>query len=334
VKASVVVATFNRKVPLAALLDSLSRQDLPREEFEVVVVDDGSREEAAPVVIPFSSAMQVTVLRQANAGVAVARQRGVEASRGRIVIFLDDDMRVRPSFVRSHIEAHANHDDRVVMGELLPDARIDNMPLFERFHARMLKRVAADFDARGTFRGHDVYTGNLSLSKELFLRAGGFDASFHIEDVELGVRLEGAGATFVFSTEASSVHASDHTSLDSWLQRSTRDGSDWVKLTRRHPSVTDASPWRHFRNANPALRPFFATAVALPKLTPFLSRAVFRGAVAADRVGLDRMAVAATTVVYGLQYFAGVREETGPLWDVISAYRKYRRDARYGPARK
>jgi glycosyltransferase involved in cell wall biosynthesis len=329
-KASVIIATYNRKARLAALLGTLARQDLPRAAFEVVVVDDGSREEAAPAAEPFRAALEISVLRQENAGVAVARQRGVERCQGRIVIFLDDDMLVQQDFVRLHLEAHEGHDDRVVMGRLLPDARLREMPLFERFHARMLDRMAREFAARGTFRGHDVYTGNLSLSKALFLRAGGFDPSFHIEDVELGVRLEAAGASFVFSTEASSVHASDHTSLESWLRRSARDGRDWVKLARRHQAAVDASPWRHFRHANPALRPFFAAAVALPALAPPLSRAVLRGAAAVDRVGLDRAAVAATTAAYGLQYFAGVREETGGLREVIAAYRGYRRAAREG----
>src|SRR5262245_43653123 len=92
VKASIVVATYNRKGPLARLLATLAKQTVPRDDYEVVVIDDGSREDASPVAESFKEAMQVAVYRQANTGVAIARERGVEKARGRIVIFLDDDM--------------------------------------------------------------------------------------------------------------------------------------------------------------------------------------------------------------------------------------------------
>jgi GT2 family glycosyltransferase len=326
-RVSVVVATYNREEPLVRLLTSLARQTLPREEVEIIVVDDGSRVDVAALVAPFERDLRITLLRQANSGVAIARQQGVERACARTIVFLDDDMLVKEDFLAQHLAVHEGHDDRVVMGRLLADAKLAEMPLFERFHARMLDRMAQEFSRRGTFSGHEVYTGNLSLPREFFLRVGGFDPSFHIEDVELGVRLEEAGAKFFFSTEAASVHASDHTSLEKWLARSKRDGRDWVRLARKHPAVRAASPWRHLRSANPLLRPFFGAAVALPRAAPTLARLVFRGATRADVLGLDRVAVAATTVVYGIQYFAGVREETGGLRDVVTDCRAYLRGA-------
>ena len=131
------------------------------------------------------------------------------------------------------------------------DPSTEGLPLFERFHAYQLEKVAHRHAAAGTFAGHEVYTGNLSLPRALFLRAGGFDPAFFIEDVELGVRLERCGATFVFSREAAAVHASDHTSLEGWLDRCHREGRDWVRLARKHPWAHDASPWSFMSKANP-----------------------------------------------------------------------------------
>jgi glycosyltransferase involved in cell wall biosynthesis len=325
IRASIVVATYNRMEPLACLLATLARQTVPRGEYEVVVVDDGSREDVTPLAARFIPSLQMSVLRQTNSGVAVARQRGVEHARGRIVIFLDDDMLAAEDFVAQHIAAHEGHDDRVVMGELLPDSKIRDMPLFERYHAYQLEKAAERYFSTGTFSGRDVYTGNLSLPRELFLRAGGFDPTFHIEDTELGVRLEQLGATFVFSREVATVHASDHTSLDAWLARSVKDGRDWVHLARKHRAAPNVSPWRFFLDANPISRVVFATVVLAPRLAPTLARLVFYGASRADAFGLERGMLSAMTLLYGIQYFNGVRVETGSLGEAIEDYRACKR---------
>ncbi len=323
IEASVVVATYNRSEALARLLGTLAKQNVPRDLFEVVVVDDGSREDARPVAARFTSSLQIAAIRQKNSGVAVARERGVHEARGRIVIFLDDDMRVPRSFVAEHIAAHAGYDDRVVMGELLADEKLAEMPLFERLHAYQLEKAARRYAASGTFAGQEVYTANLSLPRELFLRVGGFDPAFFIEDVELGVRLERAGAALVFSRKAPAVHASDHTKLHKWLDRCHLEGRDWVRLARKHPSVLGASPWSFFRNANPFSRPLFAAAVVAPAAAPALARTIFSGALGADALGADRAVAALMTLVYGVQYYGGVRKETGSLRDALRAYRAY-----------
>ncbi len=327
IKASIVLATYNRKEPLKRLLETLARQNMPREQWEVVVVDDGSREDATPTAMAFAKTIQIDVLRQANTGVAIARQRGVERARGRIVIFIDDDMLCAEDFVAQHVAAHEGHDDRVVMGELLPDPHLSSMPLFERYHAYMQTKCAERHAKAGTFSGKDVYTGNVSLPRELFFRAGGFDPAFFIEDVELGVRLEKVGAKFLFSREAATIHASDHTSLESWLRRSIVDGRDWVKLARKHPTPSTLSPWRFFVDANPLARSFFAAVVVAPKAAPTLAKLAFFGASKADSVGWDRGMLSAMTLLYGIQYFEGVRKETGTLRNVLDDFRDYRRKA-------
>lgn len=325
IAASIVIATYNRSGPLKKLLAKLAAQDVVSGTYEVVVVDDGSDIDPGPVVEAFARRIPITFVRQANAGVAIARQRGVESARGRYVVFLDDDMLVFADFVRKHIEAQADSDDRVVMGELLPDAHVADMPLFERFHAEQLARSAQKHASTGGFRGVDVYTGNLSMPRALFLRSGGFDPDFFIEDVELGVRLERCGARFVFSRDAVAVHASDHTSLAAWLARSEREGRDWVKLARKHPAEKSANPWKFFLDANPLSKAAFAAVVAVPRMAPWLARAAFGGAEAVDAVGFDRATLSAMTLVYGIQYFRGVRAESGTLKSVIDGYRAARR---------
>ena len=331
-RASVVIATYNRPERLAGLLRGLAAQDLAHDEYEVVVVDDGSEQPVDAIVAQLAGALSITHFRQANAGVAVARQRGVERARGRIVIFLDDDMAVEPDFVRRHLELHEDHPDRVVMGRLKPDARLADMPLFERFYATMLERTAQRCGPGGTFAGHEIYTGNLSLPRELFLRVGGFDPAFFVEDVELGVRLQAEGAEFVFSFDAASVHASDHVSLQRWLARSVVDGSDWVQLAHKHPDALEATPWRHLRDVHPLARPFLWLALLAPKRAPFVARALFACGAAVEKLGFGRAAVSATTVVYATQYFVGVRQAYPTLAAALGDYRTWQRRSDMPPS--
>jgi glycosyltransferase involved in cell wall biosynthesis len=67
-KFSIVVPTYNRPESLRRCLQSLAQLDYPRDAFEVVVVDDGSRQQLDDVVADFDQAIAVQLIRQANAG--------------------------------------------------------------------------------------------------------------------------------------------------------------------------------------------------------------------------------------------------------------------------
>lgn len=322
---SVVVATFNRQELLRRLLEQLDRQSVDPARFEVVVVDDGSDEDARDKLADLETRYALHVERQENAGAAAARQRGVERARGEIVVFLDDDMQIAKDFLEKHLERH-DAPDAVVLGRLRPDAALATMPLFERFYARTMASQNDELAGGKPLRGHNIYTGNVSMPRELFLRAGGFDPEFRaLEDEELGVRLEKAGARFVFANEAESVHGSDWTSMKKWMARAYRDGKYQAKLAKKHPDTPESSPWRFFPDLNPVSRPFMALSLAAPKAASVVAGAAIRTASALDKLGLEPVAIAGMTFVYGVQYYRGVREETGTARDVRREYREWKR---------
>jgi serine acetyltransferase/GT2 family glycosyltransferase len=326
VELSVVIATFNRQDLLRRLLEQLDAQTLDPTAFEVLAVDDGSKEDTRAKLADLATRMKVTIERQDNAGPAVARQRGVERAAGRVIVFLDDDMQVSPTFLEAHL-AHHGEDDTVVLGRLRPDAKLNEMPLFERFYARVLAKQGDDFaSGKEKVRGHNIYTGNVSMPRELFLRVGGFDPAFRaLEDEELGIRLEKAGARFVFADDAESVHGSDWTSLRKWMDRAMRDGVYQTKVSRKHPDAPESSPWRHLPNLNPISRPFMAVALGAPRAAGVIATAALSAASALDKIGLEPVAIAGTTFVYGLQYYRGVRQETGSVGDVAREYSEFKK---------
>jgi GT2 family glycosyltransferase/serine acetyltransferase len=321
---SVVIATYQRAELLRRLLENLDAQTLDPASYEVVAVDDGSTEDVRTKLADVKTRYALRIERQENAGAAAARQRGAESARGEIIVFLDDDMAVAPDFLEKHLAKH-DAPDTVVLGRLRPDAKLADMPLFERFYARVMAHQNDEL-ASGTrpVRGHNIYTGNVSMPRDLFLRAGGFDPVFRaLEDEELGVRLEKAGARFAFANDAESVHGSDWTSAKKWMDRAYRDGVYQTKLAKKHPDMPESSPWRFLPNLNPISRPFMSLSLAAPAAARLVASGAISAATAFDKIGLEPVAIAGMTFVYGIQYYRGVREESGE--SAREEYREFKR---------
>ena len=91
---SVVIPTYNRPERLANCLEAISQLDYPRDRFEVIVVDDGSKIPLDSVVEPLQQKipeLQLKLIRQENAGPAAARNRGAAEAQGEFLAFTDDD---------------------------------------------------------------------------------------------------------------------------------------------------------------------------------------------------------------------------------------------------
>ncbi len=108
---SVVVPTHNRKDKLSACLDALERQTVLPQEFEVIVVDDGStdgtREALASRRFPFA----VRYIRQEASGPAAARNLGIAESSGEHVLLIGDDILADERLIEEHLLGHAANPD-------------------------------------------------------------------------------------------------------------------------------------------------------------------------------------------------------------------------------
>lgn len=318
-RVSVVISTFNRLPLLQELLGALGQQTLGADRFEVVVVDDGSRQPVAPALALRHDPYPLTVLTQANAGAAAARHAGIMKATGEVVIITDDDMLVPPEFLAEHVAAHdAGHT--LVLGHIAADQTLDEKPLFERFHAEQLaKFVAHHKEQPTTVRGVMVCTGNVSFRRADYLAVGGFDQSLgRSEDRDLGVRLQQAGAKLYFAEKARTTNRSDHTDLSVWMRRNYNYGVYDSRIHHKHPDRLDADPWHFLFLVNPVSRGLLLTAVASPPVGKLLSRAAYKAAETVDRArafhpAFERVAIAGATLTYGLEYFRGVREEAGSL---------------------
>ena len=325
---SVIVATYNRSPSLARLLGLLADQTLSPDQFEVVVVDDGStppaRDALAALLAPAALPYAVRVIAQANAGPGAARHRAISAARGTLLVIIDDDMRVGRDFLAEHLAAHPRGSRRVVLGRLRPEPGM-RLPLFERFQLAKLERLAADV-AHGTRRagGGDMYTGNVSLARADYEAVGGFDPALRLsEDAELGMRLEQAGLDFALSDAAEAWHASDHTSVAQWMRRAVAYGVSDARIADKHHGRPAANPWRFLFMVSGISRPLLLLTILVPAIGRVLAWTAVGASVTLAAVGAERLALAGTTLVYGLQYYAGVRAQAGSRRAALGGLRRY-----------
>jgi glycosyltransferase involved in cell wall biosynthesis len=192
---SVIVPARDAAATIEATLHALAAQDLD-EEFEVIVVDDGSRDGTADLAEAAGDG--VVVVRGPAAGPGPARNAGARRATGSLLAFTDADCRPRPGWLRAGREALARAE--LVQGVVVPDPAADRGP-FDR--------------TISVSREHGLYeTANMLVRRELFERLDGFADPLAArigkplgEDVWFGWRARRAGARVAFSEATIVEHA-------------------------------------------------------------------------------------------------------------------------------
>lgn len=230
---SVVVATRDRARRLGSLLAALVDQTLPRESFEVVVVDDASSD-ATPSALA-NGAVEVALRHERPRGPAAARNTGWRAARAPLVAFTDDDCRPEPGWLRAGLAAAAGAPGALVQGRTRPEPA-DEHRLGASPRARSIR-----IDSLGPF----YETCNVFYPRELLERTSGFDERITTpgsEDTDLALRAFEQGARAVFAPAAIVNHAVSEPTLAQAV-RFTRRWRTLAWLVKRHPSLRGRFPW-------------------------------------------------------------------------------------------
>src|SRR6185503_19644585 len=110
-RVSVVIPTYNRKAQLVECLAALERQTVLPQEFEVVIVDDGSTDGTEAALRERTFPFQLQYHRQSNQGPGTARNFGIAVAQGELVLFIGDDIFADPRLLEAHLVAHATRPD-------------------------------------------------------------------------------------------------------------------------------------------------------------------------------------------------------------------------------
>ena len=319
---SIVIPTYNRRQMLMRTLPTVFEQDLPKDEYEVVVVVDGSDDGTAEWLRGLRPPCALRVLEQPNQGMAVARNAGVNATRGRLLLFLDDDLLCSPTLLREHVAAHQNAQVAAVAGLVLiapqsPDSLVTEWlrVYVDRFKSRMERepvlRWLEDFSLEA----------NISLPREVFLACGGYDPRFtrEKENLELGLRLWKRGIQFRFLPTAITHHLYLRPHRDIVGTRTLHEGKNLVLICRLYPEFRPRSPLAWLVAGSSWRRLFRQLAVRLPvSPDPILSLLFWAAEKLRGVSSIRRAGIRLLQRRYSLALFRGALHEIGS-WKAFQA---------------
>ena len=207
--ASIIVCTYNRAKSLHDTLRALkAQQPMAGREWEVVVVDNNSKDDTRQVIAEFQH--EWPLLRyefEGEQGLSHARNHGIAVARGDILLFTDDDVLPEPDWLETTLSGMLKYDADACGGYIAP---IWESPppdwLTERFHGFLAVRTERRDDYDITSPSQAPFGANMAFRREVFEKVGGFDTSrgrkgkvlASGEDGELFERILSAGLKVVF----------------------------------------------------------------------------------------------------------------------------------------
>ena len=232
-KISIVITTYNRLSSLTECLASLETQDYAANDYEIVVVSDGSSDGTLEFLKSYTPKCGFQWISQENQGQPTAQNVGVAAARGDLVLFMDDDCICDRGMLAAHAAAHQSAEKLVVLGTAVHHPESSS----GTFRRLKLKRSGEGFrrlSTEGPNRADLMLCANTSIARQGALECP-FDPSFRrIHDIEAGMRLWMRGYRLAFESRAivweRFAKSIDSSRTDSYLQ-----GKFEVILSQRFP---------------------------------------------------------------------------------------------------
>jgi glycosyltransferase involved in cell wall biosynthesis len=224
---SVIVPVKNGHVVLPQMLAMLARSELPRESWELIVVDDGSTDDSAAIASGYADL--VIRLPGRSRGPGYARNRGAERARGECIVFLDADVLVRPdTLTRLATTMSSRPDIDAVFGAYCDEPRAAGVVSQYR---NLLHHFTHDQEPG---EAQTFWAGCGCVRRTVFLAVGMYDewrfARAQIEDVELGYRMSSHGHRILLLPDIQVTHLKRWT-FGAMLKADFMDrGVPWARL--------------------------------------------------------------------------------------------------------
>lgn len=232
---SVIIPTYNRSQLLSYTLESLVTQDVNKDQFEVIICDDGSSDDTKEKIKQFESLLNLKYVFQEDKGYrpASARNNGIRLSEAEICLFIDSGVILNVNAIREHIVFHRKSpvsvapigyvygfDHGMNLEDLLitmvnpkdPETSIRNIAQYESFHDVRESHYAVYDDQIDRLPAPWLYfwTCHLSVKTIELIKIGLFDERYDgrwgVEDNDLGFRLHQNGVKICLLRTATSIH--------------------------------------------------------------------------------------------------------------------------------
>lgn len=241
---SVIIPTRNRADLLRLALVSLQGQTLPEDQFEVLVIDNGSKDGTKEVVREFQQQSgNIHYFHEPTPGLHAGRHLGLKKSTGDVLVYADDDVQAEPNWLSAIAENFSDPSVMLLGGNNYPDFKVDppewilqlwQQPFMEG-HAISSLSVISLPKGRRDFEPGLVWGCNFSIRKQVLIDAGGFHPDAMPQEL---IRFRGDGETHVsqfvramgmrcvFDSRASVFHAvtPERMTIEYFKQRAYNQG--------------------------------------------------------------------------------------------------------------
>lgn len=232
---SVIVPAHQGERLLPVTLAALVASDLPRDQWQLIVVDDASTDDTVAVARRWAD--HVVALTGKPRGPGYARNRGVEASLGEWVVFVDADVRVHPDTLRRIVEAIESDPGIDALFGAYDDA--PPAPNFLSQYRNLLHRHT---HLMGEGPAETFWAGCGAVRRSMFVAVGGFDEVRYprpqIEDIELGLRIRDRSGRIVIRREVEAAHLKEWRLFGAIRTDVFDRGVPWARLLLERRQLT------------------------------------------------------------------------------------------------
>ena len=191
---SVIIPTYNEEKNIERCLKSLNNQTVPRNQFEIIVVDGNSNDRTVEIARKYAD----KVIQQKSEGVGGARNDGVDFSKGNIIANTDADCVLPKNWIESIQKNFKKENVVAVYGLLKPIDILENEIKKGKLNLTKLKaKYKVSFIVSNLFMKlthiigyHHLCAANCAFDRESFLKVGGYKPLKYLDDIEINSRLK------------------------------------------------------------------------------------------------------------------------------------------------
>lgn len=230
---SIIIPLYNRPDEIKELLHSLLSQTY--QDFEVIIVEDGSTRPAKHIIERYADRLDVKYFFKENEGQGMARNYGFERAKGDFFIVFDSDILVPADYLQKVKDAIARNGWDAFGG---PDAAHES---FTPIQKAISYSMTSPFTTGG-IRGNKKHVGqfhprsfNMGISREVYEKTGGYKLSRRSEDIEFSIRMIQSGFKVGLIPEAFVYHKR-RTSFSQFYKQTNAFGKGRIDISILYPS--------------------------------------------------------------------------------------------------